>query len=318
MISQTLNSYLQEAALNVGDCGSWIVDTITQRVYGHVVAVDLFGEAYVVPLEATFRDMETQLAAKSVGLPDKKEIRKWQAWHRRQSMLRKNTKVSHIDNSDVVTEGFRIYHDEHAPQNKTEPSAPAAPQRSPNPGNTSGDNNWPGSTYSSQSNELHSLLAEDTYSVSPTLSLENCNSAQQLRAGLTLPSDGVSINQDIPQLQFPFFSNSRLVHWRSAARCTSPPRSASPTLSLENSNSARQFRAGLILPSDGVSIDQDIPHSGLVHWESAARCTSPPRRFPALRGYFSEPFPSLEHEELPSPIFVEFDSGYATMEPSPR
>ena len=55
--------------LNSGDCGSWVVDNVTHEVYGHVIASDILGDAYVVPLNATFQHMKEQFLAESVELP---------------------------------------------------------------------------------------------------------------------------------------------------------------------------------------------------------------------------------------------------------
>ncbi|KAK4691824.1 hypothetical protein P7C71_g5262, partial [Lecanoromycetidae sp. Uapishka_2] len=73
--AETYNlSLYQNLVLNPGDCGSWVVDKETYEVYGHVVAVDALGEAYIVPLNATLRDMKRQLAAYSVSLPTKADV----------------------------------------------------------------------------------------------------------------------------------------------------------------------------------------------------------------------------------------------------
>ena len=66
--------------LNAGDCGSWVVDPSTGEVYGHVVASDAMGDTYVVPLSATFRDMEEKLGA-AVSLPTEADIETWLAQH---------------------------------------------------------------------------------------------------------------------------------------------------------------------------------------------------------------------------------------------
>ncbi len=44
--------------LDPGDCGSWVVDIKTCEVYGHIVALDALGEAYIVPFNATLRDIQ--------------------------------------------------------------------------------------------------------------------------------------------------------------------------------------------------------------------------------------------------------------------
>ena len=60
--------------LCAGDCGSWVVDDETFEVYGHVVASDAFGEAFIIPLDAIFQDMKTQLEVESVSLPAETDI----------------------------------------------------------------------------------------------------------------------------------------------------------------------------------------------------------------------------------------------------
>lgn len=62
--------------LNSGDCGSWVVEPSTCEVYGHVVASDAMGDTYVVPLNATLRDMEEKLGA-AVYLPTEADIHTW-------------------------------------------------------------------------------------------------------------------------------------------------------------------------------------------------------------------------------------------------
>ena len=52
-----------------GDCGSLIVNQETLEAYGHVVASNPLGEAYVVPLRNTFRQIRDALGAKDVSLP---------------------------------------------------------------------------------------------------------------------------------------------------------------------------------------------------------------------------------------------------------
>lgn len=46
-------------------------------VYGHVIASDVFGDAYVVPLGATFQDIKQKLNASFVSLPNTTEVRLW-------------------------------------------------------------------------------------------------------------------------------------------------------------------------------------------------------------------------------------------------
>lgn len=46
-----------------------MIDKVTRVLYGHVVASDVFGDAYVVPIDAILRDMKMLLGAESVSLP---------------------------------------------------------------------------------------------------------------------------------------------------------------------------------------------------------------------------------------------------------
>lgn len=53
-----------------GHSGAWVVNPISMEVYGHVVATDLTGDAYVIPLHATFDEMKrTMPGVEAVGLP---------------------------------------------------------------------------------------------------------------------------------------------------------------------------------------------------------------------------------------------------------
>ncbi|KAK3349879.1 hypothetical protein B0T25DRAFT_549121 [Lasiosphaeria hispida] len=52
-----------------GDSGSWVANPISMEVYGHVVATDMTGDAYVVPLHSSFAEMKTRLGVESVDLP---------------------------------------------------------------------------------------------------------------------------------------------------------------------------------------------------------------------------------------------------------
>lgn len=60
---------LMFTVLDPGDCGSWVVDHQTNEVYGYVVASDILGEIYVVPLHAALDDITNKLAARSAYLP---------------------------------------------------------------------------------------------------------------------------------------------------------------------------------------------------------------------------------------------------------
>lgn len=55
--------------LQDGDSGSWVVNPISKEVYGHVVATDMTGDAYVIPLHRSFEEMREVLGVESVDLP---------------------------------------------------------------------------------------------------------------------------------------------------------------------------------------------------------------------------------------------------------
>ncbi|KAI0399062.1 hypothetical protein F4802DRAFT_591027 [Xylaria palmicola] len=55
-------------SLQAGDSGSWAIDEITGEFYGHVVSIDMFGEAYVMPSDDTLRDIREHLQADCVDL----------------------------------------------------------------------------------------------------------------------------------------------------------------------------------------------------------------------------------------------------------
>ncbi|KAF2425285.1 hypothetical protein EJ08DRAFT_700513 [Tothia fuscella] len=59
--------------LKAGDCGSWAIDQITNRVYGHVVSSDVFGEVSVMPLSSIMRDTKIRTGVEAIGLPSAKD-----------------------------------------------------------------------------------------------------------------------------------------------------------------------------------------------------------------------------------------------------
>jgi hypothetical protein len=52
-----------------GDSGAWVVHSHSPEVYGHVVATDVFGYAYVIPMLDTFKNIKECMGAADVGLP---------------------------------------------------------------------------------------------------------------------------------------------------------------------------------------------------------------------------------------------------------
>ncbi|KAJ4865690.1 rad4 transglutaminase-like domain-containing protein [Trichoderma breve] len=60
---------LQDHTVCIGDSGSWVIDPLTYEVFGHIVATDMLGDAYVIPLQNIFEDIRTWHDAQSVNLP---------------------------------------------------------------------------------------------------------------------------------------------------------------------------------------------------------------------------------------------------------
>ncbi|PNP51208.1 hypothetical protein THARTR1_08112 [Trichoderma harzianum] len=60
---------LKDHTVCIGDSGSWVIDPLTYEVFGHVVATDVLGDAYVIPLQSIFEDIRTWHDAQSVNLP---------------------------------------------------------------------------------------------------------------------------------------------------------------------------------------------------------------------------------------------------------
>ncbi|KAK4444488.1 hypothetical protein QBC34DRAFT_498243 [Podospora aff. communis PSN243] len=65
---------LETGTVGQGDSGSWVVDPGTSEVLGHVVAKDLFGDAYVIPMADTLKAIKYQLGCTDVGLPTSLDI----------------------------------------------------------------------------------------------------------------------------------------------------------------------------------------------------------------------------------------------------
>jgi hypothetical protein len=52
-----------------GDSGSWVVDSRTYQVYGHLIASDALGGGYVTPLHASLEEMATLMEVQKAQLP---------------------------------------------------------------------------------------------------------------------------------------------------------------------------------------------------------------------------------------------------------
>ncbi|KAI0458939.1 hypothetical protein F5B21DRAFT_527756 [Xylaria acuta] len=62
-------SMSEEPGIRDGDSGSWVVDAKSFEVYGQLVASDMFGGGYVIPMADVFSDIKSHLGAQTVELP---------------------------------------------------------------------------------------------------------------------------------------------------------------------------------------------------------------------------------------------------------
>ncbi|KAI0396555.1 hypothetical protein F5Y17DRAFT_455834 [Xylariaceae sp. FL0594] len=58
----------EKSCLIPGDSGSWVVCEETNEVFGHVVSLDMFGEAYVMPLDHTLAAIQEHLQADHISV----------------------------------------------------------------------------------------------------------------------------------------------------------------------------------------------------------------------------------------------------------
>lgn len=61
--------------MNDGDSGAWVVHHAGSKLYGHVVAADGFGDAYILPAPDTFANIRNCMGAVTVTLPDEKDFK---------------------------------------------------------------------------------------------------------------------------------------------------------------------------------------------------------------------------------------------------
>ncbi|KAH8672453.1 hypothetical protein BGZ61DRAFT_537085 [Ilyonectria robusta] len=59
---------LDTGSVSSGDSGSWVIDPVRGKIYGHIIATDMLGEVYVIPLESIFEDIRRYYQANSVQI----------------------------------------------------------------------------------------------------------------------------------------------------------------------------------------------------------------------------------------------------------
>ncbi|TGO45378.1 hypothetical protein BCON_0398g00030 [Botryotinia convoluta] len=112
-LCQAWNVILSDSSRVIdGDCGSLIVDQETLEVYGHVVASNPLGEAYVVPLQNTFHQISSAFGAKDLSLPHPGLLMESLVAH-----------YSQKDDSGVVDEAKRILASMEGPVSKFSPGS---------------------------------------------------------------------------------------------------------------------------------------------------------------------------------------------------
>jgi hypothetical protein len=68
--------------VDAGDSGSWVVHAAAPELYGHVVATNVFGDAYVMPALDVLENMRQCLGVTSVTLPTARDFEESDAEHK--------------------------------------------------------------------------------------------------------------------------------------------------------------------------------------------------------------------------------------------
>ncbi|KAE9377692.1 hypothetical protein N431DRAFT_478867 [Stipitochalara longipes BDJ] len=63
-----LKLHPDDKGLKAGDSGAWVVDLMTNQILGHLVASDMFGVGYVVPMEDVLQDIKTRLSLEKIDI----------------------------------------------------------------------------------------------------------------------------------------------------------------------------------------------------------------------------------------------------------
>jgi hypothetical protein len=94
---------------------------MTHEVYGHVVACDIFGDAFVIPLSVTFQHMKAQLAAESVCLPTGADIHNWLQEHAEMKAITSPPASSQrldLQTTTISTKSMSLWNREEEPSKK--------------------------------------------------------------------------------------------------------------------------------------------------------------------------------------------------------
>lgn len=94
-------------AVSSGDSGSWVIDPVMAKVYGHVIATDMLGEAYVIPLEGIFEDIRRYYQANSVQISSLSDFETKRKSHGNQAQHiaeRSDSTSSHVGGHEGIPE----------------------------------------------------------------------------------------------------------------------------------------------------------------------------------------------------------------------
>ncbi|KAF5572457.1 hypothetical protein FPANT_13065 [Fusarium pseudoanthophilum] len=110
--------------LSPGDSGSWVVDAKTSVLYGHIVSIDAFGEAQVMPIRSTLDSIKVQMNATRVFLPNSDEIQLLQEESRSRALP--NSEVSPVTEVCEKQERTETTHPEDTKEDQAVSTPPTA------------------------------------------------------------------------------------------------------------------------------------------------------------------------------------------------
>lgn len=98
-------------AVSSGDSGSWVIDPVMSKVYGHIIATDMLGEVYVIPLESIFEDIRRYYQANSVQISSLSDFETKRKSHGNQAehmTERSDGTPSHVGDHEGAPESSRV------------------------------------------------------------------------------------------------------------------------------------------------------------------------------------------------------------------
>jgi hypothetical protein len=80
-----------------GDSGAWVIHSAAPELYGHVVATDAIGDAYIIPALDTFSNIRDCMGAVAVQLPTVQDIQDRASQHSHYPEHARSPHEGHID-----------------------------------------------------------------------------------------------------------------------------------------------------------------------------------------------------------------------------